>query len=89
MNSHGITTAYDVSAMCEGAPEFEKPSEFAARVGVCSRHVERMVAQGKIPGLRIGNAIRVPVRPALEAMAVAATAPAGRRAAREAVTRDE
>ena len=72
MNANASTAAFDVSAMCEGAPEFEKPREFAQRVGVCARHVERMAAQGKIPALRIGKSIRIPVRPALEAMAAAA-----------------
>lgn len=74
MQPQRATAVYDTSAMCEGAPEFEKPREFAARVGVCARHVERMAAQGRIPALRIGKAIRIPVRPALEAMAQAALA---------------
>jgi excisionase family DNA binding protein len=63
-----------IERLSEGAPEFEKPREFAQRVGVCARHVERMAAAGKIPALRIGKSIRIPVRPALEAMAAAATA---------------
>ncbi len=74
-----------IERLCEGAPEFEKTREFAQRVGVSTRHVERMAAQGTIPAVRIGKSIRIPVRPALEAMASAATS--GAKA--EAVTCDE
>jgi excisionase family DNA binding protein len=74
-----------IERLSEGAPEFEKPREFAQRVNTSTRHIERMAAQGRIPALRIGKSIRIPVRPALEAMASAATAGAKG----EAVTCDE
>jgi excisionase family DNA binding protein len=81
------TSALDVDAICGGLPEFIGCPELARALGVSTRHVERMAAQGTIPAVRIGKSYRIPTRPAFEAMASAATA--GAKGEPEAVTCDE
>lgn len=61
-------------------PEYLGAAEAAERLGVSLRTVRRRIADGSLPSVRLGRAVRIPVT-ALE-LPVARTAPA---AAREAV----
>jgi excisionase family DNA binding protein len=61
-------------------PEYLAAGEVAARLGISLRTVRRRIADGSLPSVRIGRAVRIPAT----ALDLPAARPAGR-SAREAV----
>lgn len=63
-----------------GDPQYLTAAEAAARLGLSLRTVRRRIADGSLPSVRLGGAVRVPA----EALALPEARPAGH-AARETV----
>jgi excisionase family DNA binding protein len=44
----------------QGAHSFLSVREVAVRLGMCKATINRLVADGKLPSVRVGNVIRIP-----------------------------